>query len=127
MFNQVLLIGNLGSDPELRFTPGGVPVAHFDLAVNKEWTDEAGQKQSKTVWTRVTCWRKLAETCSQYLTKGKRVLVVGDLESANAYIDREGNARATNEVTAGRVLFLSAPGVGQPADTPAEGATDEAF
>ncbi len=109
MYNHVTLVGNLGSDVEVRVTPAGVPVAHFDLAVHKEWSDEAGAKQSKTVWVRVTCWRKLADTCAQHLSKGKRVLVAGELESASAYIDREGNARASSEVTAARVLFLSRP------------------
>lgn len=114
MFQQLILVGNLGNDPELRYTNGGTPVAHFDLAVNKDWKDSAGEKQSKTVWVRVTVWRTLAENCANYLSKGKRVLVVAELGEPNAYLDKEGNPRATNEVTGLRVTFLSpiTPGQG---------------
>ena len=103
----VLYPTNLGNDPEMRYTGSGTPVAHFDLAVNKEWTDSAGERQSRTVWMRVTVWRALAENCAKYLTKGKRVLVVAELDEPSAYIDKDGNARASNEVTATRVTFLS--------------------
>ena len=113
MFQQIFALGNLGNDPEMRYTGSGTAVAHFDLAVNKEWTDSAGERQSKTVWMRVTVWRALAENCAKYLSKGKRVLVVGVLEEASAFIDREGNARASNEVTATRVTFLSPLNNGQ--------------
>lgn len=113
MFQQIFALGNLGNDPEMRYTGSGTAVAHFDLAVNKEWTDSAGERQSKTVWMRVTVWRALAENCAKYLSKGKRVLVVGELEEASAFIDREGNARASNEVTATRVTFLSPLNNGQ--------------
>lgn len=107
MYNEILLVGNLGNDPQLRYTPSGVAVAHFDLAVNKVWCDESGERHEKTTWARVTVWRRLAEVCAEHLAKGRRVLVKGELEAANAFIDKEGNARATNEVTAQRVLFLS--------------------
>ena len=70
MYQQIVLIGNLGNDPELRYTPSGVPVASFDLAVKKSWTDAEGGKQEKTTWFRVTAWRKLAEIAAQYLAKG---------------------------------------------------------
>ena len=113
MFQQIFALGNLGNDPEMRYTGSGTAVAHFDLAVNKEWTDSAGERQTKTVWMRVTVWRALAENCAKYLSKGKRVLVVGELEEASAFIDREGNARSSNEVTATRVTFLSPLNNGQ--------------
>lgn len=106
MFSTIYLIGNLGEDPEMVFTNNGVPVTHFRMAVNRTWSDDAGEKQERTVWVRVTAWRKLAETVSQYVTKGRQVMVVGELEEASAYIDKEGNARASNEVTARRVIFL---------------------
>jgi len=106
MYNEILLIGNLGNEPQMRYTPSGVAVAHFDLAVNKVWLDEGGNKHEKTTWVRVTIWRRLAEVCAEHLTKGRRVLVKGELEAASAFIDKEGNARSTNEVTAHRVLFL---------------------
>ena len=80
------------------------------MAVSRTWTNQEGQRQEKTVWFRVTAWRKLAETVSQYLTKGRQVLVVGELEEAQAYTDREGNPRASLEVTALTVRFLGSRG-----------------
>lgn len=112
MYQQITLIGNLGNDPEMRYTPTGVPVAHFSLAVNRAWTTQEGQRQEKTMWFRVTAWRKLAETVSQYLTKGRTVLVVGELEDARAYTDRDGNLRAALEVTAQTVRFIGGRGDG---------------
>lgn len=106
MYQQIVLIGNLGNDPEMRYTPSGVPVASFNLAVNKTWTNAEGQRQDKTTWFRVTTWRKNAEIASQYLTKGRQVLVVGELEDARAYTDRDGNLRASLEVTAQTIKFL---------------------
>ncbi len=110
MYQQITLVGNLGTDPEMRYTPSGVPVASFSLAVNKSWVGQDGQRQDKTVWFRVTAWRKLAETVSQYLTKGRQVMVVGEIEEARGYLDREGNARASLEVTAQTVRFLGQRG-----------------
>jgi single-strand DNA-binding protein len=112
MYQQITLIGNLGADPEMRYTPNGQPVTSFRMAVSRTWTGQDGQRQEKTVWFRVTAWRKLAETASQYLTKGSKVLVVGEVEEANAYIDKEGKARATLEVTASNIRFLSTRGEG---------------
>jgi len=127
MLNQITLLGNLGTDAEMRFTQSGIPVTHFDLAVNRVWTDDAGEKQEKTVWVRVTCWRKLAETCGEHLSKGRQVLVIGELEEASAFIDKEGNARASNEVTARRVVFLGGGNGDASAETDAAGsvAADE--
>jgi single-strand DNA-binding protein len=99
-------MGNLGNDPEMRYTPSGIPVTSFSLAVNKSWVSQDGQRQDKTIWFRVTAWRKTAETVSQYLTKGQRVLVVGEIEEARAYTDRDGNMRASLEVTAQTIKFL---------------------
>ncbi len=110
MYQQITLIGNLGNDPEMRYTPSGVPVASFSLAVNKTWTGQDGQKQDKTTWFRVTTWRKSAEIVSQYLTKGSKVMVVGEIEEARAFTDRDGNNRASLEVTAQTVKFLSGRG-----------------
>ncbi len=110
MYQQITLMGNLGNDPEMRYTPSGVPVASFSLAVNKTWTGQDGQKQDKTTWFRVTTWRKTAEIVSQYLNKGSKVLVVGELEEARTWTDRDGNQRASLEVTAQTVKFLSGRG-----------------
>ena len=110
MYQQITLIGNLGNDPEMRYTPSGVPVTSFSLAVTKRWTGQDGQRQEKTLWFRVSAWRKTAENVNQYLTKGSKVLVVGELEEARAYTDREGNLRAALEVTAQNIQFLTPRG-----------------
>ena len=106
MYNQITLIGNLGSDVEMRYTPAGVPVASFSFAVNEQWNNEAGQKQEKVIWFKVSAWRKQAETASQYLAKGRQVLVVGKLEDAKVYQARDGTWKASLDVTAQTVKFL---------------------
>ena len=106
MYQQITLIGNLGTDPEMRYTPSGVPVASFSLAVNRSWTGQDGQRQDKTTWFRISVWNKQAEIVSQYLTKGRQVLVVGEMEDARAFTDRDGNLRASLEVRANSVRFL---------------------
>lgn len=112
MFNQIILVGNLGGDPEMRYTPNGVPVTSFSLAVNKSWTTQEGQKQEKTTWYRITTWRKQAEIVSQYLTKGSKVLVVGELEEARMFTGRDGQVHVSLDVTAQTVRFLSGRGEG---------------
>ncbi len=107
MYQQITLVGNLGRDPEMRYTPSGVAVTSFSVAVNRSWTGQDGQRQDKTTWFRISAWRRLAETCSQYLTKGQRVLVVGEVEEPNTWTDREGNTRASLDVTAQTVRFLN--------------------
>ncbi len=106
MFQQLILIGNLGSDPELRYTADGTPVASFSVAVNRTWTKEDGSHGDETTWFRVTAWRKLAETVNQYLKKGRQVLVVGRV-SARGYVGADGTPRASLEVTAETIRFLS--------------------
>ncbi len=106
MYQQITLVGRLGNDPEMRYTPSGVPVTTFSLAVSRTWTGQDGQRQEKTTWFRVTVWRKQAEIVSQYLTKGRQVLVVGEVEEARPWMDRDGNPRASLEVTANVVRFL---------------------
>ena len=106
MYQQITLIGNLGSEPEMRYTPSGVPVTSFSLAVNKSWTNQDGQRQDKTTWFRVSAWRGLAETCEKYLTKGRQVMIIGEVDEARPWTDGEGNNRASLEVTAQVVKFL---------------------
>ena len=106
MFQQTLIVGRAGRDAELRYTPGGVPVANFSVAVDRRWTDASGQTQEKVTWFRVICWRKLAEVTAQYVKKGQRILIAGDIE-ASAWTDRDGSPRASLELTAERVRFLS--------------------
>lgn len=107
MYQQLTLVGNLGNDPEMRYTPSGVPVTNFNVAVNRRWTGQDGQQQEKTIWFRVTAWRRLAETTSQYLTKGSQVLVIGELEEPEVWTDRDGNTRSSLKVTAMNIKFMS--------------------
>lgn len=101
MYQQIHILGNVGRDPELRYTSEGVPVASFSVAVNKRTKNG----QDTTTWFKVTVWRGLAETCNQYVTKGMQVLCVGEVK-ADAYIGQDGTARASLEVTAQEVKFL---------------------
>ena len=112
MYQQIILIGNLGNDPEMRYTPSGVAVASFSLAVNRSWTGQDGQRQDKTTWFRVSVWNKQAETVTQYLSKGRQVMVVGEVEEARVFNDRDGNPRASLEVKAQSVRFLGQRGDG---------------
>lgn len=105
MYSKTVVVGHLGRDPELRYTPAGTPVCSFSVATNRRWTDQSGQLQEKTTWFRVTAWNKLAELCNQYLSKGRLVLVEGDIE-ASAWSSQEGEPRASLELTARNVRFL---------------------
>ena len=107
MYQKTIVIGYLGRDPEMRYTPTGVPVTSFSVATSRRWTNQNGEQQDKTTWFRVTCWRKQAEFAAQYLKKGARVLVEGDID-ASAYTDREGSPRASLELTATNIRFMSA-------------------
>ena len=107
MYQQITLIGNLGRDPEMRYTPSGVAVTNFNVATSRSWTGQDGQRQEKTVWFRVAAWDRQAETCNQYLAKGQKVLVVGELEEPSTWTDRDGNTRASLEVRARTVRFLN--------------------
>ncbi len=109
MYQKTVVVGHLGRDPEMRYTPSGVPVTSFNVATSRKWTNANGEQQEKTTWFRVTCWRKLAELTAQYLQKGRLVLVEGEIE-AQAYTDREGSPRASLELTASTVRFLGGRG-----------------
>lgn len=107
MYQQWMGIGNLGNDPEMRYTPAGTAVCSFRLAVNRTWTDNDGNKKDKTTWFRITTWKKQAEIANQYLKKGSRVLVVGEIEEPNVYTNKAGEPAASLEVTAQTIKFLS--------------------
>jgi single-strand DNA-binding protein len=96
----------------MRYTPSGVPVATFSLAVNRRWTGTDGQHQEKTTWFRVTAWRKDAELVSQYLSKGRQVLIVGEIEEARPFMGQDGQPRASLEVTARNIRFIGGRGEG---------------
>lgn len=112
MFQRVTIIGHLGRDPEMRYTPSGQPVASFSVATSRRWTDDKGQQQERTVWWRVTAWGKLAETCNQYLAKGRMALVEGELDEPRVYQGRDGEHRASLDLRATNVRFLGGRGEG---------------
>ncbi|MBF0492505.1 MAG: single-stranded DNA-binding protein [Deltaproteobacteria bacterium] len=110
--NKVILVGNLGSDPEVKYTPSGSAVANFTMATHERWKDASGQDQEKTEWHRIVVWGKQAENCGQYLSKGRSAYIEGRLQTRE-WTDKEGNKRYTTEVVAQTVQFLgSAPGAG---------------
>jgi single-strand DNA-binding protein len=106
--NKVILIGNLGRDPELRYTQGGQAVANFTIATSERFTDRSGDPQERTEWHRIVVWGKTAENCAQYLAKGRSVYVEGRLQTRE-WEDKEGNKRQTTEISAQRVQFLGGP------------------
>ena len=109
--NKVILVGNLGKDPEVRYTPDGQAVANFNIATNENWTDKSGQKQERTEWHRIVVWGKRAEVCSKYLSKGRQVFVEGRIQT-RTYDDKDGNKRYITEIIAADVQFLGGRGEG---------------
>src|SRR4029434_4556599 len=109
--NKVLLIGNLGKDPEVRFTGTGRAVARFPIATSEVWNDNDGQRQERTEWHNVVVWGKQAETCGQYLSKGRQVFLEGSIRS-RPYCDKDRNKRYITEVIAQRVQCLGSRGEG---------------
>lgn len=105
MYSKTIVVGHLGRDPEMRYTPSGQPVTSFSVASTRRWTGQDGTQQEKTTWFRVTAWGKLGELCNQYLAKGRLVLVEGDIE-ASAWKSQDGEPRASLELTARNVRFL---------------------
>ena len=109
--NKVILVGNLGRDAELRYTPGGAAVATLNLATTEVFKDREGQKKEDTQWHRVILWGKTAETLQDYLTKGKQIYVEGKLQTRK-WKDKDGNDKYTTEVRGDRVVLLSGGGRG---------------
>ncbi len=107
--NKVILIGNLGNDPELRYTPNGTAVCNFRLATNESYKDQNGQLVERTEWHNVVTWGRLAEICGEYLRKGSRVYIEGSLQT-RSYEDREGNTRYVTEIKARDMMMLDARG-----------------
>jgi single-strand DNA-binding protein len=112
--NKVILIGNLGKDPELRYTSGGVAVATFSLATNESWKDPEGNTQERTQWHNVVAWRKLAEICGEYLKKGGKVYLEGRIQYRN-YDDKNGVKRSVTEVVMDEMVMLDSRGGSAPA------------
>lgn len=103
--NKVILIGNLGKDPELRYTPNGQPVASFSLATTERWNDKNSQKQEKTEWHNIVVWGKLAELANQYLKKGRSAYIEGRI-TTRSWDDRDGNKKYRTEIVANQIQFL---------------------
>lgn len=103
--NKVILVGRLGQNPEVRYTPSGAAVANFSVATNESWTDKSGQKQERTEWHKVVVWGKLAELCNQYLAKGRQVYLEGRLQTRQ-WQDKDGQTKYTTEIQAQTVQFL---------------------
>ena len=113
-FNKIILVGNLGRDPELRYTPQGTPVCSFTMATNERRRDKAGEMQDQTTWFKVTLWGRQAETASQYLTKGRPVYIEGRLR-VEEWTDRDGKPRHTLEVNATDMQFIGGARSEEPA------------
>ncbi len=113
MYQKLVIVGRLGRDPEMRFTPTGQAVTSFSVATDRQYTDQSGKPVKETVWFRITAWGKLAETCNTYLQKGKLVLIEGRLTvdaktgGPRTWVGQDGQTRASYEVTANTVKFLS--------------------
>ncbi|MCX5906594.1 MAG: single-stranded DNA-binding protein [Deltaproteobacteria bacterium] len=109
MVNKVMLIGRLGADPEIRYTPSGAEVATFRMATTETWTNKKGEKEERTEWHRIVAWRGLAKICGEYLNKGKLVYIEGRIRTRN-WEDKEGNKRNTTEIEAAEMKMLSPAG-----------------
>ena len=124
MYQKVTIVGNLGRDPEMRYTPDGTPVTNFSVATNRRWNRPDGTQGEETVWFRVTAWRRLAEVCNQYLQKGRMVLIEGRLQADPAtggpriWTGNDGAPRASFELTADAVKFIGGRGEQPPSEGP---------
>lgn len=103
--NKVILVGNIGNDPELKYTPNGTPFLHLSLATNETWTDQTGNKQQRVEWHNLELWNRSAENCAQYLHKGSQIYVEGSLKYQK-YNDKQGMTRLATKVAVQRVQFL---------------------
>jgi single-strand DNA-binding protein len=121
--NKVILVGNLGRDAEVRYTPGGAAVAKFSLATTEVWNDKGGQRQERTEWHNIDLWGKQAESLSEYLVKGKQVYVEGRLQT-DEYTDKEGVKRKSTKVRCDRVVLLGG-GSGRGAGSYSRGGSEE--
>jgi single-strand DNA-binding protein len=122
--NKVILIGNLGRDPEVRYTPSGTAVANFSIATTETWTNRDGEKQSHTEWHRIVAWRRLGEICGEYLSKGKQVYIEGRIRTKE-WEDQEGNKRKTTEIEALNMQMLGPRVPGEPFSDERPGAESE--
>jgi single-strand DNA-binding protein len=127
--NKVILIGRLGKDPELKYTPNGTPVAKFSLATDEVFKDQSGETQKRTEWHNIVAWKRLAEICGEYLTKGKQVYIEGSIRSRQ-WEDQSGNKRTAYDIVARTMQMLgsradSERAAAAPAERPAAPAAPE--
>jgi len=123
--NKVILIGNLGKDPELRYTNSGVAVATFSVATNESWKDQDGNAQERVQWHNIVAWARLAEICGEYLKKGSKIYVEGRLQHRN-YDDKNGVKRYVTEVVLNDMVMLDSKGASTPGEIPQSGSSPEA-
>jgi len=122
--NKAMIIGRLGRDPEIRYTPGGVAVANFSVATSEEWKDkESNEKKERTEWHRIVAFGKLGEICGEYLSKGKQIYIEGRIQT-RSWEDKEGNKKYTTEIVASDVQFLDKKDSGS-GDYPKKGQEDK--
>jgi single-strand DNA-binding protein len=111
-YQKIIIVGNLGRDPEMRYTPDGTPVTNFSVATNRRWNNPDGSQGEQTTWFRITAWRRTAEVAAEYLSKGRQVMVEGRMNPDKAtggprvWTGQDGVARASYEITADRIVFL---------------------
>jgi single-strand DNA-binding protein len=115
--NKVILVGNLGADPQLRYTPSGTAVANFNIATSEKFTNKNGEKETRTEWHRIVAWARLAEICGEYLKKGKQVYIEGRLQT-RTWEDQQGVKKYTTEVVAANMVMLGR--AGETGDAPAQ-------
>ena len=141
MYHTIILVGNLGRDPEMRYTPSGQAVTNLNVATNRQYSDSNGQQVKETIWFRVSVWGKQAESCNQYLKKGSKVLVEGRLTpdtstgGPRVWTRQDGTSSASYEVSASTVRFMSSKGETDggagsseaPTGMPSEGEEDVPF
>jgi single-strand DNA-binding protein len=132
MYQKVVIAGNLGSDPVMRYTQDGTPVTSFSVATNEVWNDrQSGDRKERTTWWRVTAWKKQAETCNEFLSKGRQVLVEGTMTAdaqtggPRIWTGQDGQARASFELNAQVVRFIGGRGSAAPASGGAAGGEEE--
>jgi len=107
MYAQITLVGHVGNAPEMRYTPNGTPVCNFNVAVNRVWTNAAGEQQQQTTWYKIQAWQRQAEICSEHVKQGDRLLIVSENIECVTWIDRDGNARGNTQVTPRIIRFLT--------------------
>lgn len=121
--NKAIIVGRLGQNPEIRFTPAGAAVTNFSVATNESWTDKNGEKQERTEWHKIVVWGKLAEICAQHLTKGRQAYIEGRLQT-RSWQDKDNQTKYTTEILAQTVQFLGGQITGPSSAGPQAGAEE---